>query len=81
NSITGRAPRELFNQSCNTLTLYTYLRDHKAVTLTRLVNEVEDFAQANNSADVKFLLAAGNAGIEAATNIVVKQANHDMLYW
>ncbi|WP_439865355.1 efflux RND transporter permease subunit [Pseudomonas antarctica] len=81
NSITGRAPRELFNQSCNTLTLYTYLRDHKAVTLTRLVNEVEAFAQANNSADVKFLLAAGNAGIEAATNIVVKQANHDMLYW
>ncbi|MFP5495782.1 MAG: efflux RND transporter permease subunit [Gammaproteobacteria bacterium] len=81
NSITGRAPRELFNQSCNTLTLYTYLRDHKAVTLTRLVNEVEAFAQANNTADVKFLLAAGNAGIEAATNIVVKQANHDMLYW
>jgi len=81
NSITGRAPRELFNQSCNTLTLYAYLRDHKAVTLTRLVNEVEAFTQANDTADVKFLLAAGNAGIEAATNIVVKQANHDMLYW
>ncbi|MGY2290070.1 efflux RND transporter permease subunit [Pseudomonas sp. SDO528_S397] len=81
NSITGRAPRELFNQSCNTLTLYTYLRDHKAVTLTRLVSEVQTFAQANDTAEVKFLLAAGNAGIEAATNIVVKQANHDMLYW
>lgn len=81
NSITGRAPRELFNQSCNTLTLYTYLRDHKAVTLTRLVSEVQAFAQANDTAEVKFLLAAGNAGIEAATNIVVKQANHDMLYW
>ena len=81
NSITGRAPRELFNQSCNTLTLYTYLRDHKAVTLTRLVDEVQAFSQANDTQDVKFLLAAGNAGIEAATNIVVKQANHDMLYW
>ncbi|NWA11032.1 efflux RND transporter permease subunit [Pseudomonas gingeri] len=81
NSITGRAPRELFNQSCNTLTLYTYLSDHKAVTLTRLVNEVEAFAQANNDAQVRFLLAAGNAGIEAATNIVVRQANHDMLLW
>ncbi|NWA02289.1 efflux RND transporter permease subunit [Pseudomonas gingeri] len=81
NSITGRAPRELFNQSCNTLTLYTYLSDHKAVTLTRLVNEVEAFAQANNDAQVRFLLAAGNAGIEAATNIVVRQANHDMLFW
>jgi hypothetical protein len=29
----------------------------------------------------QFLLAAGNAGIEAATNIVVKQANHEMLFW
>jgi predicted RND superfamily exporter protein len=81
NSITGRAPRELFNQSCNTLTLYAYLSDHKAVTLTRLVNTVETFAQVNNDKDVRFLLAAGNAGIEAATNIVVKQANHDMLFW
>ena len=81
NSITGRAPRELFNQRCDTITLYAYLRDHKATTLTRLVDEVEIFAQANNSPDLKFLLAAGNAGIEAATNIVVKQANQDMLYW
>jgi predicted RND superfamily exporter protein len=81
NSITGRAPRELFNQRCDTITLYAYLRDHKATTLTRLVDEVETFAQANNGPDLKFLLAAGNAGIEAATNIVVKQANHDMLYW
>ena len=33
----------------------------------------------NNSKDVRFLLAAGNAGIEAATNIVVKEANRQML--
>ncbi|WP_273825633.1 efflux RND transporter permease subunit [Pseudomonas asplenii] len=81
NSITGRAPRELFNQSCNTLTLYVYLSDHKAVTLTRLVDEVEAFSRANDDASAHFLLAAGNAGIEAATNIVVRQANHDMLFW
>ena len=30
---------------------------------------------------MQFLLAAGNAGIEAATNIVVKQANREMLFW
>lgn len=81
NSITGRAPRELFNQGCNTLTLYAYLRDHKATTLGRLVDEVEAFARANNGPELEFLLAAGNAGIEAATNLVVKQANHDMLFW
>ena len=81
NSITSRAPRELFNQGCNTITLYAYLSDHKAVTLSRLVNEVESFAAANDTAQARFLLAAGNAGIEAATNIVVKQANRDMLFW
>ncbi|MBV1789127.1 MMPL family transporter [Marinobacterium sp. D7] len=81
NSVTGRAPRELFNQACNTVTLYAYLSDHKATTLSRLVAEVESFAEANNSSTVRFLLAAGNAGIEAATNIVVKQANSDMLFW
>jgi predicted RND superfamily exporter protein len=35
---------------------------------------VEAFARANDTADAKFLLAAGSAGIEAATNIVVKDA-------
>jgi predicted RND superfamily exporter protein len=45
------------------------------------VDVVEKFAAANNTDEVKFLLAAGNAGIEAATNIVVKQANREMLFW
>jgi hypothetical protein len=40
---------------------------------------VEDFAKRNNTNEVKFLNAAGNSGIEAATNIVVKKANVQML--
>ena len=74
-----RAPRELFNQNCDLLTLYVYLTDHKADTLEGVVKAVEDFDKANGSAEMKFLSAAGNAGIEAATNIVVKQANKEML--
>lgn len=81
NMITASAPRGLYNESCSLLTLYVYLSDHKAQTLTRLVEHVEQFAAANNSADVHFMLAAGNAGIEAATNIVVKKANREMLFW
>lgn len=76
-----RAPRELFNQSCSFLALYVYLQDHKAETLSRVVAEVEKFAAANNSDRVKFQLAAGSAGIAAATNIVVAQAMHEMLLW
>ncbi|MDP9654492.1 UNVERIFIED_ORG: putative RND superfamily exporter protein [Pseudomonas putida] len=81
NMITASAPRGLYNESCSLLTLYVFLKDHKAETLTRLVNHVEAFAAANDTDEVKFQLAAGNAGIEAATNIVVKEANREMLFW
>ncbi|MDG9882637.1 MMPL family transporter [Pseudomonas sp. GD04058] len=81
NMITASAPRGLYNEACNLLTLYVYLTDHKAETLTRLVQHVEGFVAANDTAEVKFLLAAGNAGIEAATNIVVREANREMLFW
>jgi len=76
-----RAPRELFNQGCSFLSLYVYLKDHKAQTLTRVADEVERFIAANSTPDERFMLAAGSAGIDAATNIVVKRAMHEMLLW
>jgi predicted RND superfamily exporter protein len=79
NTVTAGAPRGLYNDACSLLTLSVYLRDHKADTLTRVVEHVEAFAAANDTAEVKFLLAAGSAGIEAATNIVVKDAWRTML--
>jgi predicted RND superfamily exporter protein len=79
NTVTAGAPRGLYNDACSLLTLYVYLRDHKAETLTRVVEHVETFAKDNDTADVKFLLAAGSAGIEAATNIVVQDAWRTML--
>jgi predicted RND superfamily exporter protein len=79
NAVTAGAPRGLYNESCGLLTMYVYLKDHRADTLTRVVDHVQAFAAANNTNDIAFLLAAGNAGIEAATNIVVKRAWYDML--
>jgi predicted RND superfamily exporter protein len=79
NTVTAGAPRGLYNDSCNLLTVYAYLRDHKADTLARVVAHIEAFAAANNSKDVQFLLAAGSAGIEAATNVVVHEAWRRML--
>jgi predicted RND superfamily exporter protein len=79
NAIVTRAPRELFNQNCDLLSVYVYLKDHKADTLDAVVRTIEGFAAKNDSAEVKFLQAAGNSGIEAATNIVVRQANTQML--
>ena len=80
NTVTAGAPRGLYNDSCSLLTLYIYLRDHKADTLSSVVQFVEAFALENDTEDAKFLLAAGNAGIEAATNIVVKEAWRQMLF-
>jgi predicted RND superfamily exporter protein len=79
NTVTAGAPRGLYNDACSLLTLYVYLRDHKAETLARVVEHVEAFAAENDTAEAKFLLAAGSAGIEAATNIVVKDAWRTML--
>jgi len=76
NSITTRAPRELFNQGCDLLAVYVYLGDHKAQTLERVVREVQSFgATLGPASDTRILLAGGNAGMEAATNIVVKRSN------
>ncbi|PTQ66794.1 RND family transporter [Pseudomonas sp. GV071] len=81
NMVTAGAPRGLYNEDCSLLTLYAYLTDHKADTLGRVVDSVQAFAKDNDSEQAQFLLAAGSAGIEAATNIVVKQASHEMLWW
>jgi predicted RND superfamily exporter protein len=70
----------LYNEECNLLTVYAYLRDHRAETLQRVVDHVEAFAKKHNDKDATFLLAAGSAGIDATTNIVVRKAWYQMLF-
>jgi predicted RND superfamily exporter protein len=63
--------------------LFAYLTDHKSETLGKVVSTVEKFAAEHDMPTRRFLLAAGNAGIEAITNIVVKQSfwtMHFVLY-
>jgi predicted RND superfamily exporter protein len=79
NTASSRAPRSLVNSDFSLLQLQVYLTDHKAATLRRVSAAVEAFARENDTADLRFLLAAGNAGFEAATNEVVEKANHEML--
>jgi predicted RND superfamily exporter protein len=79
NTVTAGAPRGLYNDSCSLLTLYVYLRDHQADTLSRVVNHIEAFARENDTPEGTFMLGAGSAGIEAATNIVVRDAWRQML--
>jgi predicted RND superfamily exporter protein len=82
NSIDAALPPELADFNCSFAPLYISLRDHKAKTLTTVVNTVQSFIDdpKNQSPDFKLSLAGGNAGIQAATNIVIKQANRSMLF-
>ncbi len=81
NSVTASAPRGLYNDSCSLLVLSAFLQDHKAATLSSVVDAVSSFARDNDSVRASFLLAAGSAGVEAATNIVVREAWWRMLGW
>ena len=72
------ATPDITNRDCSVTPLIAYLSDHKADTLSRVLHNAESFAQENNSPagskhPTRFLLAAGSAGIEAATNIEVER--------
>ncbi|MDB5791734.1 MAG: transporter [Massilia sp.] len=73
------ATPDITNQSCSVSPLVAYLSDHKADTVARILKTAETYAAANNTGPgaaepVQFLLAAGSAGIEAATNIEVQKS-------
>jgi len=70
---------EFVDRNCSVAPISLYLADHKAETLTRVVNAVEAFAKQHDTGEFKILQAAGNAGIEAATNIVIKHSEKLML--
>ena len=58
-----------------------FLNDHKADTLQNVVDAVNAFVLENPPQDIEFLMAAGNAGIESATNMVIEEAQTEMLIW
>jgi predicted RND superfamily exporter protein len=73
----------LSNDNSSITPIDAYLEDHKAATLDRVVKVVEEVAaQVSGGEDAsQFLLAAGSAGIEAATNIAIRKANVSVLLY
>lgn len=71
------------NIECSISPVVAYLADHRADTLIRVLKTVEAFAAEHNSETIEFLPAAGSAGIEAVTNLVVERSfwsMHFLLY-
>jgi predicted RND superfamily exporter protein len=69
----------LYNTDCSLAPVLVFLNDHKAETLDRAVTAVQAFAKEHDTDNRKFVLAAGNAGIEAATNEVIKESELTVL--
>ena len=73
---------EYVDVGCSIWPMLIYLSDHKAETLTRVVEALELFKEEWGGGEVvEFLGAAGSSGFEAATNIIVKKANTEMLFY
>ncbi len=70
----------LLNPDCSAMQVLINTTDHQGETITRLVQEVKNFAAANNSDKLEFKLATGNVGVMAATNEAVDKARWEMNY-
>ncbi|MDN7143332.1 RND family transporter [Pseudomonas sp. JQ170] len=79
NNARSGVPAEQLNSDCSLVPISLYLRDHKAQTLSRVSAAVEQFDQHHGGGDYRLLQAAGNAGIEAATNNVIRHSEKVML--
>jgi predicted RND superfamily exporter protein len=81
-SVSGKeVPPGLMNADCNLVPVMIFLEDHKAETLLTVVAAVNTFIDEFDTGNVRFVMAAGNSGIEAATNDVVSKAQYKMLAW
>lgn len=69
----------LNNDGCKTIHMMLFLKDHEGATLKHVVREVQKFIDADKTPNVRFRLAGGNAGVAAATNEAVEQAEITML--
>ena len=78
NSSIARA-EGMYNSNCSLAPVLVFLNDHKAETLEHVVSAAREFAEENNREGLEFVLAAGNAGIEAATNEVIAASETTML--
>lgn len=81
NASLSRIPDGLINNNCSMAPIIIYLDDHKAETLKNVVAAVNEFTGKYQQEGIELLMAAGNSGIEAATNSVIEGAQTKMLLW
>ena len=69
----------LLNGDCSVMPIILFMEDHKAETISRVVDAVKQYRESYETDDMKFSLASGPVGVMAATNEAVKEAQIPMM--
>jgi predicted RND superfamily exporter protein len=69
----------LLNSDCSILPVTLFISDHKATTITRIVEAVKAFESKSVSRNLTFRIGTGNVSVMAATNEVVNAAQYPIL--
>jgi predicted RND superfamily exporter protein len=71
----------LLNGNCSVMPVILFMTDHKAETITRIVDAVKAYRTEYEGEDLSFVLASGPVGVMAATNEAVSDAQTPMLVY
>lgn len=71
----------LLNRDCSAMPVVLFLTDHRATTLDHVVSQVKLAAQELGTDKIRFKLASGPAGVMAATNEAVAEAQLPMMIY
>ena len=71
----------LLNSDCSVMPVMIFTADHKAETITHVVDTIKSYQAENGTEKVKFRLATGNVGVMAATNEEVSAAQFPILIY
>lgn len=71
----------LLNTDCSVIPVMIFTEDHKATTITTIVNAVKNYRDKNPHDNIRFMLATGNVGVMAATNEEIERAQFPILFY
>ncbi|MCF4009730.1 efflux RND transporter permease subunit [Rheinheimera sp. UJ63] len=71
----------LLNADCSVMPVMLFLEDHKAETIERVVAAVKQYGAELGDEQTRFALATGPAGVMAATNEAVSDAQQPMMWY
>ena len=71
----------LLNADCSIMPVMIFTTDHKAETITHVVDTIKTYQKENGTEQTRFRLATGNVGVMAATNEEVSAAQFPILMY